>query len=697
MKQKTWVRSILVTVLLALLAGGLFAACRPKPAEQPPAATEPPEATLSPEEAERIRREEAEKAAARAEERRRQAQLEEGLRAWNEGRLEEAAELVKASGLRPELLEEIEQARLRERDARTADRARAALEELDLGRALTLAEEVANEEIRTALRREIEDGWAQKQPQLRGKYKNALFAGAWYSLSLGDAPRIAGDRRYEGLEESLAGGDLLIGGAFSWIRIKDGRVELIGDNLGAEKAAGTITDAVGGALGLNHGLILRADGTVTLLGARQYGRGDAESWTDITAVAAGAFHSLGLTRAGTVVAAGLDLDGQCQVSQWTDVVAVAAGLRHSVGLTKDGRVLAAGDDSFGQCGVSGWENVVDIRCGADFTLGLTADGHLLAAGDNDCGQCDVSGWENVIAFDGGFWHTVALLQDGRVVAVGANGRDQLSLRETKVFETGVERQKPADSEEEESELVYVGDPLNGPWLYCSGEGAVIVAFDADSGRIKATRADLICTWGHPPVGIFSGGGDRPGQSVSASKLARQNRAVFALTGDYFTYGSNADGLQIRRGRVIRQKKKERGFGFYPDGSMRIIDPNETTAEDLLAAGVNDSWVFGPTLIEHGGALDIHKHPLAHDEVTMRTVMGTFCPYHHMGAAYGFSTLAQVVDNLLDYGCETAYNLDGGRSSMMVFLGKTVNKSAFVNQGWRGLRDMVGFLTSDLVK
>ena len=56
----------------------------------------------------------------------------------------------------------------------------------------------------------------------------------------------------------------------------------------------------------------------------------------------------------------------------------------------------------------------------------------------------------------------------------------------------------------------------------------------------------------------------------------------------------------------------------------------------------------------------------------------------------------MVDNLLDYGCEIAYNLDGGRSSMLVFMGQVVNKTAFTNKGWRGLQDMVGFLTSDLV-
>ena len=651
-------------------------------------------------EAERLRQEQVAREAAEAEARRRQALLDQALAARAQGQLEEAVELVKQSGLQPELIAEIEAEietkRIKENDDRLSAEARAALSELRLSDALALAAQVIDEPTRTALLQELNDGWAQMGPQLREKYGDRLWAGAWYTLALGDAPHLTGDRRYEGLDADLAADDRVVGGMFGWMKLTGGRVALVGDTLGASKAVAEITDAVGGAMGFTHALVLHQDGTVTNLGAWQYGRNAAAEWTGIVQVAAGAFHSLGLTREGTVAAAGVDLDGQCKVGEWTDVTAVAAGLRHSVALLKDGHVAATGDNSFGQCDVSGWENVVAVRCGGNFTLGLTADGRLLAAGDNGCGQCDVSGWENVVAFDGGLWHTVALLQDGRLVAAGANGHSQCALQGVKLYEAGGNDAPAGTFAEKETEFVYTGDPFNGPWLYYGGDGSVIVTFDVDTGRMKATLADLICTYGHPPVGILSGGGDKPRSAVNATVLAKQNRAVFALTGDYFTFGYNADGLQIRRGTVFKQEKDEKGFGFYPDGTMRIIDPHEVTAEELLALGVNDSWVFGPTLIEHGEALDIHKHPLAYNDVTMRSVMASICPYHHVGAAYGYSTLAQVVENLLSYGCDVAYNLDGGRSSMLVFMGKAVNKSVFLTEGWRGLQDMVGFLTSELV-
>lgn len=605
------------------------------------------------------------------------------------------AEQISDEAFREALKGEIEAGIVREHDKAVAAEALAALDTMELSRGLAMVEEVTDETARANLRQQISDDWAAIRAQLQEKYHNTLWAGAWYTLILGDGVHLTGDRRYEGLDAGLTGEDTVIGGVFGWMKLSDGKVELIGDTLGAEKIAAEITDAKDGAMGWNHGLILHGDGTVTNLGNWTYGRNAVAEWTRIKKVAAGGFHSLGLTRSGKVVAAGLDLDGQCQVSGWERVTAVAAGLRHSVALLRDGHVVAAGDNSFGQCDVDGWENIVEIRCGGNFTLGLTADGRLLAAGDNGCGQCDVGGWENVVAFDAGLWHTVALLQDGHVVCAGTSNHDQCALQGTMLFETDLEAASAGTFADGETEYVYTADPFNGPWLYYGGDGSVIVSFDKDTGKMKATRADLICTFGNPPVGILSNG-EKPGSSIRASALARQNHAVFALTGDYFTFSYNADGLQIRRGHVFKEEKDEVGFGFFPDGTMRIIDPNKVTAQELVSQGVNDSWVFGPALIENGEALDIHKHPLSYNDVTMRSVMASVCPYHHIGAAYGSSTLAQVVEDLLNCGCTIAYNLDGGRSSMLVFMGKEVNKSMYMNDGWRGLQDMVGFLTSELV-
>lgn len=626
---------------------------------------------------------------------RQQMTLLDALTARDEGRLSDALALVKESGLRPELITVIEEQIVLENDRDLIERAQEALDALEHEKAIALLNEISDDETRAAAQDALAARWKDTLFALRAQYAGRIHAGAWYSLALSEQPKLCGDRRYEGIDAALRSGDTVVGGCFSLIRLTDGRVELLGDTLGAERDAAAITDAVGAALGMNHAIVLRADGTAINLGANQYGRGEIGEWTGIKKVAAGAFHNVGLTEQGTVLAAGLDADGQCAVGEWTDVIDIAAGMRHTAALHADGRVSATGDNSFGQCNVSDWQNVIAIFCGGNTTFGLTDEFRLLAAGDNFCGQCDVSDLPEVIDVAAGLWHTAAVLYDGRIVVVGADGHGQCGVSETPLFDAPHEAELTEKPHAAETEYVYIGSEKEGPWVYCSAEGCILAAFDT-AYACKPTRADLICTYSRPPTGILSGGGDRPGTTVPANVLARQNHAVFALTGDYFTFGYNADGVQIRRGVVFKEKHGETGFAFFPDGSMQLVDPKDYTADDLLRIGVRDSWVFGPVLISDGEARDISYHPLSFNDVTMRTVMASLCPYHHLAMAYGNSTLAQVTENLLDYGCKIAYNLDGGRSSMMIFMDRRINRTSYASSGWRNLQDMIGFLTSDMV-
>lgn len=554
-----------------------------------------------------------------------------------------------------------------------------------------IASEITDESLRTSTLADIDQKWAEHLVALHNQKKNTVHAGAWYSFVYDEVSMLSGDARYAGLEESFAGADFVSGGAFSFAVIRGGKISLIGDTLGAEKDIETISDAVSIDVGWNHAVVLHADGTASVLGARQYKKALVSDWKDLTAVAAGGFHTVGLRKDGKVVATGLNLSKQCNVTKWKNITAIDAGLNHTVALCSDGTVIATGDNTFGQCNVSDWKNVTDISCGANFTLALTSDYHVLATGDNSRGQCDVSAWSNIIAVDAGVWHSIGLLTDGRIITCGESVRNQRGL-DTFAPETITS----AGTDGSVSEYIYVGDELDGPWFYCSEEGCAIVGMDYEVEKLLATRADLICTANVSPIGILSGGGTEPKGAALPMKIACQNRTVLALTGDYFTFGYNRDGLQIRQGTIFKQEKDERGFSFYPDGTMQIVDPNETTAEDLLSLGIKDSWVFGPILILDGEACDIHKHPLSYNDVTMRSIVASICPYHHIATAFGKSTLADCTKLLLDYGCQIAYNLDGGRSCFMVFMGKQINRTSYRKGGWRNLQDMVGFLTSESV-
>ncbi|MCY1073951.1 RCC1 domain-containing protein [Archangium lansingense] len=127
-----------------------------------------------------------------------------------------------------------------------------------------------------------------------------------------------------------------------------------------------LTDAVSGALGFSHALVLKADGTVVSFGKNNNGQlGD-----------------------GTTT----DRDHPMPVRGLTDVVKLAGGSQQSVALTRDGSVWVWGNNNFGNLGqgtedsdahsepakVPGLSGVVDIASGRDHVLALHSDGTVSA-------------------------------------------------------------------------------------------------------------------------------------------------------------------------------------------------------------------------------------------------------------------------------------------------------------------------------
>lgn len=563
--------------------------------------------------------------------------------------------------------------------------------------ALSVVETMETEQARTVFTEKAAEAHKIDIPRQRKTWQPRFGAGTWYTAVLGDTLLIAGDARYSGGEMPVA--DSICTGDFGILLIRDGVPSFYGDSLGASKEIAGMNDIVAGAVGMNHALLVHGNGKVTAVGAKQYDKADVDDWRDITSVAAGAFHSVGLDKRGYVVAVGLNADGQCDTRRWRNVVAVSAGMRHTVGLLSDGHVVAAGDNTYGQCDVSEWTDIEAIVCGPNHTVGLRKDGTTVAVGDNSARQCEVGEWSHVIAIGAGMWHTSALLEDGRVVAIGSNENGQCDTEGMRAFTVTEYDVSYTPVLGHSEEYVYVRDEKDGPWVYYAKEGAVVISLE-DSYDLVATRADLFCTEGVFPEGILSGGGDKPAGTNMGTTLAKQNKSVFAINGDYFNFDYNPDGIQIRRGivfkNVISDNKRSLGVAFWPDNTMRVVDSTKITADGLLALGIRDSWVFGPLLVLDGEAQDISYSPLSYNDVTLRSAIGSVCAYHHIALSCGRGTLAEVTQLFLDYGCEIAYNLDGGRSVWMTFMGQRVNRTYFNKAGTRNLSDMVGFLHSEQV-
>ena len=175
--------------------------------------------------------------------------------------------------------------------------------------------------------------------------------------------------------------------------------------------------------------------------------------------------------------------------------------------------------------------------------------------------------------------------------------------------------------------------------------------------------------------------DTYGKNVTeaTSSIAEAHDAILAINGDY--YGVQEKGYVIRNGIVYRDKAGDsQVLCIYADGSMKIIDPSTVTAQELVDQGVWQAFSFGPGLVEDGEiSVSLDSEVGRAKASNPRTAIGVIDDLHYVfvvsdgrsSDSEGLSLyeLASFMDQL---GVQTAYNLDGGGSSTMVFRNQIIN-------------------------
>ncbi len=167
---------------------------------------------------------------------------------------------------------------------------------------------------------------------------------------------------------------------------------------------------------------------------------------------------------------------------------------------------------------------------------------------------------------------------------------------------------------------------------------------------------------------------------ATSTIAEANNAILAINGDYYSARS---GYVIRNGELLRNTSgdsTQEDLVIYADGSFEIITEGDVTAEELLADGAVQVLSFGPALVENG-QITVSTSDEVDKAMTSnpRTAIGIIDANHYvMVVSDGRSdeseglSLYQLAQVMQDLGVQTAYNLDGGGSSTMVFNGTVIN-------------------------
>ena len=191
-----------------------------------------------------------------------------------------------------------------------------------------------------------------------------------------------------------------------------------------------------------------------------------------------------------------------------------------------------------------------------------------------------------------------------------------------------------------------------------------------------------------------------GKNVTAttSSMAESSAAILAINGDY--YGARDNGYVIRDGIIYRSSAKadQEDLVIYKDGSMKIINESEVSAQELVDDGAITVLSFGPALVENG-KVSVSQN----DEVgkamasNPRTAIAITEDNHYLfivsdgrtDESEGLS-LYELATFAASLGAKTVYNLDGGGSSTMYFNGNVVNNPT--TNGWdiseRGVSDIV---------
>jgi len=256
------------------------------------------------------------------------------------------------------------------------------------------------------------------------------------------------------------------------------------------------------------------------------------------------------------------------------------------------------------------------------------------------------------------------------------------------------------------------DRNDGHWYYISQNLFIEIIRQHNPLQNKTWfETEIKCTPDSMPQSLLAQGAREDGHNfISPKVIADQYDAIFAISDDFYGhrwYNSITQGIIIRNGEIKSNKTNPANSKKWPylevlalfsDGSMKVFESDEHTAEEYLAMGVIDTYAFGPILVRDG-IIDsslYDKSVLRYTDDEPRMAMGCIAPYHYIiVSAKGRTsdskgvTMSWLAERMKALGCENALNLDGGNTVALYFMGDVLNK--VVNStSYRDISSMIGF-------
>ncbi len=252
--------------------------------------------------------------------------------------------------------------------------------------------------------------------------------------------------------------------------------------------------------------------------------------------------------------------------------------------------------------------------------------------------------------------------------------------------------------EGEEEFVLI-DGENGLWRYCSQDVRIEIKRHAETYEknrpVRYLAAEVFVREGAEGFRTYpytdNRTVDRDAYKAKQNVIAQENNVVLALGADYYLYRTNRPGIRvgivIRDGQILFDDAPNNPktnyppldlMALYPDHGMKLFGHGETTAQQLVQEGARDVIAFGPWLVRNGeinmeyttygynfeprvgiGMVEKGHYWVLIAEGRIRPSRGMTC----RETAYLFKEL----------GCTEAFNLDGGWTSSLIFMGQQLNQ------------------------
>ena len=265
------------------------------------------------------------------------------------------------------------------------------------------------------------------------------------------------------------------------------------------------------------------------------------------------------------------------------------------------------------------------------------------------------------------------------------------------------------------------DDENGVWRYASDTLRIEIFRRQQKQPARVWyEAEVFCAEGSAGPRMIANDPEHWKTAASMEypyKIARKYGTVLAISNDFgqlrLQQKKSRPGILIRDGKVWSDRTKKKGvkdfpnldcLAIWPDGDMKVYYSNEKTAEEYLADGAIDVLAFGPILIRDGKLNEeaLKKYGTSHAQ---RTAVGMVEKGHYFfmmlegrikrSKGDGISFLAE---KLQEKGCTLAFNLDGGETACIVFMGHQLCnlKDRKKPLSSRRTSDILGVGTSELL-